>query len=119
MGQKPQQRQPVGREYRAEFNLLNADSTSLRPRRSRQRGDMSEANKKLEALWASGRGEDLDEFLSELGKAYVEEGRVKWDPPPDLDAVTADYFSWSVRELNNRLQAGAVRIDEDGNIRPA
>ena len=100
-------RRQVGRGYTEEFNLLEAGVSSL---------DLS---MRLEAIWSSpGRGQDLDDLLSDLGNAYVEDGRVMWHPPPGLDPAFADYLSRSVEELNSHLQAGILTIDEDGNIRP-
>lgn len=100
-------RRQLGRGYTEEFNLLEAGVSSL---------DLS---MRLEAIWSSpGRGQDLDDLLSDLGNAYVEEDRVMWDPPPDLDPAFANYLSRSVEELNSHFQAGILTIDEDGNIRP-
>jgi len=85
--------------------------------------EASEISRRLEAVWFSEGGErggdDLDDFLSDFGNSYVEEGRVKWDPPSDLDPIFIEYFSRSVEELNTRIGLGIIKIDENGNIRPA
>jgi hypothetical protein len=107
----PRQRKPVGRGYREDFDLIDATVSAL------------DVSMRLEAVWSGsggGRGgRDLDDLLSDLGDAYIEAGVVKWDPPEGLDSTFIDYLSSSLRELNNRLQAGSVTIDDDGNIRPA
>jgi hypothetical protein len=43
---------------------------------------------------------------------------VKWIAPSNLDASFREYLSQSVDELNKRLEAGELIVDEDGNIRP-
>lgn len=103
-------RRPVGRGYSQEFDLLQAATSSL------------DTSRTLEAAWngdGGGRGgEHLDDLLTDLGEAYIEDGRVKWDPPPRLDPTYVDYLSQSVEDLNSRLRSGNLTIDEDGNIRP-
>ena len=104
-----------------------------RPRKSVGRGNTerfqvadsagpSELSKSLEATWSEpGRGEGgdaLDDVLSGLGQAYVDEGRVKWIAPSNLDAAFREYLSQSVDELNKRLEVGELIVDDDGNIRP-
>jgi hypothetical protein len=115
-------RQSMGK-YKEEFDLLQSADPSFRSGDSPQPREASETTRKLEDLWSSGGqgrgGEDLDEFLSGLGDPYIEEGRVKWDPPPDHDPIFVDYLSRSVEALNDRLQTGAIRIDAGGEIRPA
>lgn len=96
-------RRPVGRGYSQEFDLLQAATSSL------------DASRTLEAAWngdGGGRGgEHLDDLLTDLGEAYIEDGRVKWDPPPRLDPTYVDYLSQSVEDLNSRLRSGNLTID--------
>ena len=107
MVQRP--RKPVGKSYTQIFEVTDSAGPS-------------ELSKTLEATWSEpGRGEGgdaLDDLLSSLGQAYVDEGRVKWIAPSNLDASFREYLSQSVDELNKRLEAGELIVDEDGNIRP-
>jgi hypothetical protein len=118
-----QQRQLVTRGYKQEFDLREAAAPSLRSADTSTQlpKGVSEVSAKIEAAWSSdggGRGgKDLDDIISGLGAAYVQGGRVVWDPPPGLHPTYMNYLSWSVEELNNRLQAGTLTIDEDGNIK--
>jgi hypothetical protein len=105
--QSPQQ---VGKSYRLHFNI----SESAGP---------SEISKKLEATWFGDSrglgGRELDDILGDLGKAIIDEGRVKWIGPARLDRDLRHYLARSVEELNRRLDAGDLIIDVDGNIRPS
>jgi hypothetical protein len=107
MVQRP--RKPVGRGYTETFQVTDSAGAS-------------ELSRTLEATWSEpsrGEGGDaLDDLLSGLGQAYVDEGRVKWIAPSNLDASFREYLSQSVDELNKRLEAGELIVDEDGNIRP-
>jgi hypothetical protein len=75
----------------------------------------------IEAVWQSDGdglgGRTLDERLTNLGDAYVEGGRVKWNPPPGLDQALTAYLAQSVAELNRKLSSGELTIDADGNVR--
>jgi hypothetical protein len=76
----------------------------------------------LDEVWTSeggGRGgRPLDEALTNLGDPYIENERVVWDPPADLDPAYSDYLSESVAELNRLMDRGVVEIDAEGNIKP-
>jgi hypothetical protein len=102
-------RKPVRSGYRQEFNLLAARAT----------GEGVVATD-LDRAWSSNGGGQggghLDDLLTNLGSAYIELGRVNWEPPDGLDPVFVDYLSQSVAELNRLLGYGAVRLDDDGNI---
>lgn len=120
-----QQRKPMSKGYKREFDLLETVSPLLVPTSVAARSceTSSDISIKLETLWSSGGGgrggQDLDDLLNDLGDAYVEDGYVKWDPPPSLDPVFGDYLSRSVEELNSHLRAGTLMVNEDGGIRPA
>ena len=104
-----QQPQPIRRDYRLRLDLLSATAGK------------QDASSRLNAI-LSGRRNDqsqaLDDLLSELGNAYVESGRVGWEPPSDLDPTLASYLAQSIEALNKRMDAGDLSI-EDGNIVPS
>ena len=76
--------------------------------------------RQIEALLAreaDTRGaQSVDDVLSSLGEAFVDQGRVEWVLPDDIDPVLARYLTASVEELNNNLDAGLATIDDNGEI---
>ncbi|RWP37431.1 hypothetical protein [Mesorhizobium sp.] len=109
-------RRPLNRGFVQEFDLRQSLTES-------QVRETAAISKKLQSLLpdenSEQSGHDLDELLYSLGDSYVEDGRVRWNAPPDLDPVLADYFSRSVEALNKRIGDGDIKIDENGDIRPA
>ncbi|MDL5159892.1 hypothetical protein [Actinomycetospora termitidis] len=71
--------------------------------------------------WPEAEGASGDRgFLvaeSELGEAVVENGQVRWEPSATLDAATRAYVTASVAELNAKLAAGRLEVDDHGAIR--
>lgn len=120
---RPKNRQTIGRAKVQEFDLLKSTKSSLITKATPETREIPNSSKRLQALlWnedGEQGGDDLDELLSILGDAYIEEGRVKWDPPADLDPILLSYFSRSIQELNKLIEHGAIRIDDNGDIRPA
>ena len=111
-----QGRRPLGKGKVLEVQLLDMQALS-QPRA------VSETTRKLVDLLAREGdeqvGKELDDFLGTLGDSYIEGGRVKWDPPADLAPDFVAYFSRSVEALNQLIDSGTLRIDEDGDIVPA
>ncbi|HEY6747243.1 MAG TPA: hypothetical protein VI357_16185 [Mycobacteriales bacterium] len=104
----PQARRPVGTSFEQQLDLLGATSST----------DPSAETWQLLASVGHGRGEQLDALLGGLGDAYIEDGEVRWDAPAGLDHALVGYLSRSVDELNARLRAGELTLDQRGNIRP-
>jgi len=115
--------QPIGNGYTEEFELARPMAASDLTAAVSASREASETSRRFVALWSSEGGnrggDELDDFLSDLGNAYVEDGRLRWDPPSDLDPVVANYFSRSIDELNKQIDLDVMRIDDEGNIRPA
>jgi hypothetical protein len=92
-----------------EFNLLEATAAAR------------DVSTELEAAWSGDGGGDggraLDDLLTGLGTAYIEGGRVIWQPPKSLASFFVAYLERSVEELNTRLGEGTLILDDDGNIK--
>jgi hypothetical protein len=82
----------------------------------------SAVTRRLEEVWSSAGGgqggRPLDDSLTTLGESYIQNDRVVWEAPGDLDPEYVDYLGQSVEQLNSLIDRGLVEIDADGNIRP-
>jgi hypothetical protein len=106
-------RRSLNRGYKEEFDLIQ-------PQEALQQ--MSEPTRKLDAFW-SGRGgltggDELDDYMDNLGEVYIEDGHVKWNPPAELNSAIAEYFNISIQEINKKLDSELFQVDNDGNIKP-
>jgi hypothetical protein len=71
----------------------------------------------IETLASGSRSSgSIAELVGSLGEAYVENGRVQWEPPDSLDPTIREYFEASVQELNNYLDLGTAEVDESGAV---
>src|SRR4051812_9768636 len=104
-------RMEIGRSYKESFSFLPAVSTGGAAAAEAPR---AEVTADLEAAWESDGGglggRTLDERLTNLGRAYVANGRVRWEPPTDLDQALVAYLSRSVADLNSRLRSGELTV---------